>query len=82
MIITNGLPKEKNLSNRGAQGVAIFLSPEAQSAWVAAGSIIHDDCGSRVIAVRIQVKDPQNRDMYVSCFCLCPDRQSRSIRMG
>ena len=28
-IITNGLPKENNTSNRGAGGVAIALSPEA-----------------------------------------------------
>ena len=65
MFITNGLPKEKNLSNRGAQGVAIALSPEAQSAWIAAGSIIHDDCGCRVMAIRMKVKDSENRDIFI-----------------
>ena len=65
VIVTNGLPKDKNTSNRGSQGVGIVLSPAAQTAWEAAGSIVHDVHGSRVLAIRLKVKDRQNRDIFI-----------------
>ena len=46
-------------SGRGSCGVGILLSPLATNAWKAARSTnLHNDLGSRVIAVRMIVTDP------------------------
>ena len=47
-------------TRRGSQGVAIVLSRAAAAAWRAAGSHVWR-VSSRVIAVRLLVRDPRNR---------------------
>ena len=44
---------------RGSCGVGILLSPSATIAWRAAGpDNLHNDLGSRVMAIRMRVIDP------------------------
>ena len=64
LFIGTGLKKNEN-SRRGSQGVGIILSSTAQTAWIAAGSEIYNSFGSRIIAVRLQVKGNQNREIYL-----------------
>ena len=45
-------------TGRGSKGVAIVLSSSAAAAWRAAGAVVHDGFGSRVLAVPLAVKDP------------------------
>ena len=61
-IIHAGLTPEEQ-SNRGSQGVAIVLSPRGVESWRAAGSVAHRDLGARVVAVRLLVKDAENREV-------------------
>ena len=63
MIITSGLDKTLLAGKRGSQGVAIVLSEDGVIAWKAAGCEIHTDLGARVMALRLLVKDYQNRDV-------------------
>ena len=48
---------------RGSQGVAIALSPRGADSWRAAGSIVHQDFGARIVAARLLLQDIQNRDV-------------------
>ena len=50
-------------SRRGSQGVAIALSARGAESWRAAGSIVHQDLGARIIAVRLLLQDIQKRDV-------------------
>ena len=65
MLITSGLDHAVLKGKRGSQGVAIALSPDGVSAWKAAGGEAHTDFGARVMAVRLLLKDQQNRDVGV-----------------
>ena len=63
-----------NQSRRGSQGVGIALSKRDTDAWKAAGSVIHKEFGARVIAVRLVVRDSQQRAVglfLVSALCTC-----------
>ncbi|EOD18415.1 hypothetical protein EMIHUDRAFT_196668 [Emiliania huxleyi CCMP1516] len=48
-------------NGRGSKGVGILLSPLAVAAWRAAGAVVHNDVGPRVIAVRMEVEDSAGR---------------------
>ena len=61
-LIHSGLDPEEQ-STRGSQGVAIVLSVRAVDSWRAAGSEMHQDLGSRVVAIRLLVRDDSNRDV-------------------
>ena len=50
---------------RGSQGVGIVLSAAAVESWKAAGAVVHNDLGPRVISVRLLVKDSQRRDLFI-----------------
>jgi len=56
-FIFKGLDKNSVKSRRGEQGVGIVLSPEAVTAWKAAGSTVFNEFGTRVVAVRLQSID-------------------------
>lgn len=62
-ILLSGL--EVPLCPRGSQGVGIVLSPAGVESWKAAGATVHDDLGARVIATRLQVRDCQQRDVFI-----------------
>ena len=55
-ILSTGLKPEDN-NRRGSQGVGIILSPVAADTRKAAGSVIHDTYGGRVMAIRLLVRD-------------------------
>ena len=61
-LIHAGLAPEEQ-SKRGSQGVAIALSPRGVDSWKAAGSVVHNDLGARVLAVRLLVQDMEQRDI-------------------
>jgi hypothetical protein len=46
---------------RGSAGVALVLSRSATAAWQAAGSIVHNDLGPRVIAAPMLAQDARTR---------------------
>ena len=64
LLFLSGL-KEDQQSRRGSQGVGIVLSPQGVDAWKAGGCELHDDLGARVIAVRLLLKDDEDRDVGV-----------------
>ena len=64
-LILSGLDSKVSRCRRGEQGVGIALSRNAVAAWKAAGSLVHDDFGGRIIAVRLLVKDDRNRDVGI-----------------
>ena len=55
-FLFNGLEKHQHRSRRGEQGVGIALNPDALTAWKAAGSVIYDEFGARIIAIRLKTK--------------------------
>ena len=61
-LITVGLDAVDQC-RRGSQGVGIALSARGTDAWKASGSVVHQDFGARVLAIRMILKDPQNRDV-------------------
>ena len=61
-IILSG--KERQLSNRGSEGVGIALSTKAVDGWKAAGCEIHR-ISSRVMAVRLLLTDRHPNDVGV-----------------
>ena len=63
-VIGAGLNREQSC-NLGSQGVGIVLSMAAVEAWKAAGSEVHNTYGARVMAIRLQVRDTQGRDLYL-----------------
>ena len=68
-----GLSEQDMRSNRGEQGVGIALSQRGVKAWKEAGSILHDDLGGRIIALRLKLEDEKNRSVNVflaSAYCL------------
>ena len=56
---------EVPVCTRGSQGVGIVLSSAGVEAWKAAGGILHNDLGPRVIATRLLVRDCQKRDVFI-----------------
>eukprot|EP00111_Clytia_hemisphaerica_P001918 TCONS_00005396-protein len=65
MLLTNGRPVSEVTSKRGQEGVGIVLSRDAVLAWKAAGSETHVDLGSRIIAIRLLVKDARGKDIGI-----------------
>ena len=63
-LITVGLD-DNDQSRRGSQGVGIVLSAKGTEAWKAAGSVVHQDFGARVLSVRMLLRDIQKRDVGV-----------------
>ena len=45
--------------------MGIALNPDAVEDRRAAGSVLHNDLGSRVIAIRLLTKDSKNKDTYI-----------------
>lgn len=71
-LFLTGLKKDDMKSNRGEQGVGIALSGKGVAAWKDAGSVLHDDLGARVIAIRLNLKDVSSRSVpvfLVSAYC-------------
>ena len=64
-ILLAGLDPVEVTCNRGSQGVGIILSDSAEKAWKAAGSVVHNDLGARVIAARLLVKDAQGKNIHI-----------------
>ena len=59
-------------SNRGEQGVGIALSEHGVAAWKEAGSVLHNDFGGRIIAIRLQLRDARGKPVcifLVSAYC-------------
>ena len=50
-------------SRRGEKGVGILLSENDVTAWRSVGSIVHNDIGSRIIAVRLLVNDNMKNEV-------------------
>ena len=61
LLITNGIAENIPTCRRGKEGVAIALSGIAVKAWKEAGSVLHTDLGSRIISIRLCVKDARNK---------------------
>ena len=61
-LITTGLDAADQCS-RGSQGVGIALNVHGVEAWKAAGSVVHQNFGARVLAVRLLMRDVQQRDV-------------------
>ena len=57
--------RDQQICNRGQEGVGIALSPAGMDAWKQAGQVVHDDLGSRVMAVRLAVKDEKRRELNI-----------------
>ena len=49
-FLFNGLEKHQHRSRRGEQGVGIALNTDALTAWKAAGSVIYNEFGARIIS--------------------------------
>ena len=59
-------------SNRGEQGVGIALGEHGVAAWKEAGSVLHNDFGGRIIAIRLQFRDARGKLVcifLVSAYC-------------
>ena len=63
LLLTNGIDESSPTSRRGQQGVGIALSQTAVKAWKDAGSTLYKDLGPRIIAIRLSVKDPRNKEL-------------------
>ena len=50
-LILAGLEPNSVTGNRGSQGVGIALTSAGVNAWTAAGEIVHNDLGVRVVAI-------------------------------
>ena len=64
-ILSVGLDKNTQQGNRGSQGVAIALNSDGEAAWKAGGYEMYTEFGARVMAVRLLMRDYQNRDIGV-----------------
>ncbi|XP_066918828.1 uncharacterized protein [Clytia hemisphaerica] len=64
-IISVGLDKNVQHGNRGSQGVAIVLNSDGEAAWKAGGYEMYTNFGARVMAVRLVLRDHENRDIGV-----------------
>ena len=70
-------------NGRGSKGVGILLSPLAVAAWRAAGAVVHNDVGPRVIAVRLEVEDSSGRKKGLFFTCVvCANLDSPGHRKG
>ena len=70
LLFLSGLKEMK--SNRGEQGVGIALSEHGVAAWEEAGSVLHNDFGGRIIAIRLQLRDARGKPVcifLVSAYC-------------
>ena len=57
IIFSRGIDPNLVKSRRGKQGVGIILSKNAVTAWKYARSIVYNDLGARITAVRLLVND-------------------------
>lgn len=64
-FILHGIDRKDDTSRRGKGGVGIVLSKSARDAWNSAGSKTYTTYGSRIIAVRLLVKDNSKKDCYL-----------------
>ena len=62
-LILAGLEAKDVKRRRGEQGVGIVLGVKATAAWKAAGSLVYNDFGARIVAVRLMLKDDRDRDV-------------------
>lgn len=70
LLFLSGLKEMK--SNRGEQGVGIALGEHGVAAWKEAGSVLHNDFGGRIIAIRLQFRDARGKLVcifLVSAYC-------------
>ena len=63
IIFSSGLEPNLVKSQRGEQGVAILLSKNAVTAWKSAQSIVCNDLGAIIIAVRLLVNDNMKNEI-------------------
>ena len=63
IIYSSGLDPNLVKSRRGEQGVGILLSKNAVTAWKSARSIVHNNLGVRIIAVRLLVNDNMKNEV-------------------
>ena len=64
-VVSVGLEKNVQQGNRGSQGVAIVLNSDGEAAWKAGGYEMYVEFGARVMAVRLVLRDHENRDIGV-----------------
>ena len=70
LLFLSGLKEMK--SNCGEQGVGIALGEHGVAAWKEAGSVLHNDFGGRIIAIRLQLRDARGKLVcifLVSAYC-------------
>ena len=70
LLFLSGLKEMK--SKRGEQGVGIALGEHGVAAWKEAGSVLHNDFGGRIIAIRLQFRDARGKLVcifLVSAYC-------------
>ena len=65
ILITGAGLNREQIFKRGSQGVGFVLSPAATDAWRTAGSETYNSYGARVMAIRLLVKDTQQRDIHL-----------------
>ena len=63
IIFNSGLGPNLVKSSHGEQGVGILLSSNAVTDWKSSGSIVHNDLGARIIAVRLLVNDNMKNEV-------------------
>lgn len=64
-IVSIGLDENIQRGKRGSQGVGIALNPDGEAAWKAGGYEKYTNFGARVLAIRLVLKDHENRDIGV-----------------
>ena len=65
ILINNGRDPKMPTSRRGQEGVGIALSQEGMQSWKNAGCEIHKDFGSRILAIRLLMKDTKGKDIGI-----------------
>lgn len=65
ILISNGRDPNMQTSRRGQEGVGIVLSQEGVRSWNNAGCEIHKDFGSRILAIRLLMKDTKGNDIGI-----------------
>ena len=63
--MTTGRDLNMPTSRRGQEGVGIALGREGIQAWKAAGCEIHKNFGSRILSIRLLMKDTKRKDIGV-----------------
>ena len=65
LFILHGYTPTEDTSRRGKGGVGIVLSQPAIQAWKDAGSVVYTNFGKRIIAIRLCLKDRNNKNIFI-----------------